>query len=203
MPRGYRLLVIAIGLILSAASQPRQGGDTEQRHQQTSEQGALRDIASSLQEANKPDETTKPCPKEGPDRKSDLCAQWKAADAAEASAYWTQATFWLGISGVFLGFLTLIAAGAAAKFAREAVMTADRALRDGDRAFIYPEMVIEHGIMNSATGKLSAWQFWFPWKNSGSTAARRCEAQVNAYYLTQDLTHKALGLPFGTLVSLQ
>ncbi|TCM18155.1 hypothetical protein EDF56_105505 [Novosphingobium sp. PhB165] len=54
------------------------------------------------------------------DRRSDLCAQWKAADAAQASANWTLWTVWLGLFGLCIGFGTLIAAAIAAFWAKRA-----------------------------------------------------------------------------------
>ncbi|MET0360737.1 MAG: hypothetical protein ABW048_03190, partial [Sphingobium sp.] len=54
------------------------------------------------------------------DRRSDLCAQWKAADAAERSADWTRNTFWLGLAGTAIGGLTLAAAAFAAWWAKRA-----------------------------------------------------------------------------------
>jgi hypothetical protein len=54
------------------------------------------------------------------DRRSEICAQWKAADAAQESAVWAGRTFWLGIFGVLGGFLTLGAATAAAWYAKRA-----------------------------------------------------------------------------------
>jgi len=82
----------------------------------------LKEIAAALKDANKPDDTTKPCGKNEDNRSSDLCAQWKAADAARGSAIWAERTFWLGIGGLVVGFLTLIAAGAAAFFAHKAAV---------------------------------------------------------------------------------
>ncbi|MBI2260047.1 MAG: hypothetical protein HYU62_00045 [Caulobacterales bacterium] len=50
-------------------------------------------------------------------RRSDLCAQWKAADSAAEAALWTR---WTGIftgGGLGVGFVTMVAAIAAAVFA--------------------------------------------------------------------------------------
>jgi hypothetical protein len=52
-------------------------------------------------------EYRKPC--EGPKGKdeSDLCAQWRAAKAAENSAFWAKWSFWVGIGGMIGLFWTL------------------------------------------------------------------------------------------------
>jgi hypothetical protein len=63
------------------------------------------------------DNLTKPCEEGRDKRNSDLCAQWKAADAAKKSADWG---VYLGLVGVFIGVLTLAAAFAAAIFAKSA-----------------------------------------------------------------------------------
>lgn len=70
---------------------------------------------ASSQDAGDPPGYKDPCEVGQDNRRSDLCAQWKAADAAEQSAFWTRI-------GVIVGGLTLFAAGAAAKFARDAAL---------------------------------------------------------------------------------
>jgi hypothetical protein len=55
-----------------------------------------------------------------------LCAQWKAADAASESADWTRRSFYLGIGSAVIGGLTLVAAAAAASYARDAAVEARR-----------------------------------------------------------------------------
>ncbi|SIT52783.1 hypothetical protein BQ8794_10153 [Mesorhizobium prunaredense] len=74
----------------------------------------------------KTDPIEAPCQAGVDDRSSDLCAQWKAADAAQESAKWTM---W----GVSVGALTLLAAvgaawfaGAAANYTRKGVAEAKR-----------------------------------------------------------------------------
>ncbi len=69
-------------------------------------------------------------------RSSDLCAQWKAADAAKEAAYWTGETFWLGVGGLAVGFLTLGAACAAAYFAKVAGDSAKKALINSEMPYL-------------------------------------------------------------------
>lgn len=51
---------------------------------------------------------------------SDLCAQWRAAKAAEDSAFWTKLGFWVGLFGMFGLFWTLY-------YTREAVADTGKA----------------------------------------------------------------------------
>jgi hypothetical protein len=78
---------------------------------------SLADIASSFRKANVPLDLNQPCEKGASNRASDLCAQWKAADAAESSA---TAAWRFGSLGAFIGILTLAAASAAAWYAKKA-----------------------------------------------------------------------------------
>jgi hypothetical protein len=79
------------------------------------------------------------CERGKDDRQSDLCAQWKAADAAAdgvSLAYWQTVIGWIGIA---LGAATMAAAIAAAWYARSAAIhsrTAATAFVEAERATI-------------------------------------------------------------------
>lgn len=113
MSRGYRLLIVALaGLILAGANH----SDPESRVQESDSQAEvaerLRDIAPTYhQQAERteiPDKQVEPC-NPGDDRRySDLCAQWKAADAAADSAWWAWAA---GIAGVISTVGVILALG--------------------------------------------------------------------------------------------
>ena len=80
------------------------------------------------------DPLTAPCAPGADNRASDLCAQWKAADAARLSAIWTRLAGLLAILGLAIGSGTLLAAIAAARYAREAARQAKRAADVADTA---------------------------------------------------------------------
>lgn len=61
-----------------------------------------------------------PCLRGEENRYSDLCAQWKAADASADSAAWAKGTYFIAIGGLVVGALTLGSAVAAAWYARAA-----------------------------------------------------------------------------------
>ncbi|MNK31863.1 hypothetical protein D3C87_503070 [compost metagenome] len=72
-------------------------------------------------------------------RSSDLCAQWKAADAASESAAWTARNFWLSLLGTVVGAGTLLAAFMAAIYAKHAAKEARRSADIAKDAFIASE----------------------------------------------------------------
>lgn len=94
----------------------------------------LQSIQTTLQMANEPKALERECDPEKPDRASDLCAQWRAADAAADSADWTERSFWLALAGLIIGTATLIAAGAAAWFAKGATVEAKRGASAAENA---------------------------------------------------------------------
>lgn len=118
MLRGYRGIFLAFGLILSAATQPQhQNGQNPAKTTNSKIEHSLNGIISTQHEAEKASDLDKPC-KEGDDnRASDLCAQWKAANAAQNA---TTAAWLFGALGSLIGAFTLAAAVAAAKFAKNA-----------------------------------------------------------------------------------
>ncbi|MBA2921079.1 hypothetical protein GON01_09380 [Sphingomonas sp. MAH-20] len=90
--------------------------------------------ATALEKQNDPSPLEQPCKPGENNRGSDLCAQWKAADAAADSALWTERTFYLAIIGTLIGGLTLAAAFAAAKFARDAAIETRRGASAAEQA---------------------------------------------------------------------
>jgi hypothetical protein len=79
MPRGYRYAIVAaLGWLSLTGAAPRENYDTANN--------------SAIREADKAPEQDRGCKPGKDDHKSDLCAQWKAADAAQEAAnysFWT------------------------------------------------------------------------------------------------------------------
>lgn len=141
----------------------------------------------------------KPCRGNEEDRRSDLCAQWKAADAAERGANWTANGFWIQLGGLIVGAITMFAAIAAALFAKDASYQAKRAAdssddmaqearkstsaavsaAQGDRAWVLPAG-LDHGPFQNGTldGKAVSNGFAFvpKFKNFGSSPALEVSA---------------------------
>lgn len=82
--------------------------------------------ATSRQSETPPD---RGCVGKPSDRSSELCAQWSAVDVASVALKWSEASFWLGILGTFLGLLTTAAAFLAARYAKGAFQAAELDLR--------------------------------------------------------------------------
>lgn len=104
MSKGDRCIILAaFGWLSLTAQHPDPEAERKQAEAQQSIANALGNVASTYQEHTKRAEgskETEPC-EQGDDRRySELCAQWKAADAAADSAWWA----WM--SGV-LGALSL------------------------------------------------------------------------------------------------
>jgi hypothetical protein len=152
--RRMRAVLFALAaLFLAAASPSGQQGQSQQPGNSNEIAASANGTEATVVEAAREQQTDTGC-KAGQDRReSDLCAQWKAADAAHASAVWAEYTYWLGVVGLGIGFLTLLAAGAAAKFARDAATetkrgadAADNTLRS-NRAWLvvdHPNFGVRH-----------------------------------------------------------
>lgn len=114
----WRIIIAVAGLVLAAFAQPEaQNREQPNSAAQPKIEQSLRDIAASPSEANRPSNLVQPCDHGESNRSSDLCAQWKAADAAESAA---NAAWLFGTLGTLIGAFTLAAAIAAAFFAKKA-----------------------------------------------------------------------------------
>lgn len=117
--------MIAVALALMGASPPedqrgKEQSNTQQPHGQAS-------APATMPQKPNPDPLNAACKVGDDNRSSDLCAQWKAADAAaqgakaaDRSALWAQLTGIFTFVGLIVGAVTMGAAIAAAMFAREA-----------------------------------------------------------------------------------
>jgi hypothetical protein len=109
MFRGYRGIFVAVaGLALAGASHPpqqRQQAEQAGSTQQTEPPAEI--IASAIRDTIIAPDEDRGC-REGDDRgESDLCAQWKAADAARDAANYTWWGLLVGIAGTGLLLFTL------------------------------------------------------------------------------------------------
>ncbi|MFW2446010.1 MAG: hypothetical protein ACN4E6_01670 [Qipengyuania pacifica] len=98
---------------------------------------ALEDIATNYrQQIEKADQVLKikPCGPSDENRHSELCAQWKSADAAAESAKSSTRAAWIGVISSVLVFLALGVALQSNKIARQ---TARRQLR----AYVHPDRI--------------------------------------------------------------
>jgi hypothetical protein len=128
MLRGYRGIVAALGLVL-AAHHPQAAAQSKQSNPQERSARALEDLAARYDEQAKRAERsreTEQC-KQGDDKRySDLCAQWKAADAAADSAWWAAVAGFATAISTVLVLIALRLAFGSNSIARD---TAKRQLR--------------------------------------------------------------------------
>jgi hypothetical protein len=130
MPRGYRYVILAAcGVALGVLSPPSNAARSDQSNTQSTTSRDLERIATALERPPERDAPDAGCDQGKENRKSDLCAQWKAADAAKDSADWTRRTFWLAVAGTIIGGLTLGAAAYAAFYAKAAADAASETLK--------------------------------------------------------------------------
>lgn len=103
--------------------------------QETGQTGASEELpAPSIIRDLYIDDIAAPCAPDEDNRRSDLCAQWKAADAASVSALWTKWSVLLDGIGLAAGLITVVAAGFAAWYARKAAIYAGRSAEEAGRA---------------------------------------------------------------------
>lgn len=108
MLRGYRGVFLALaGLILLGSSQPPKDSENGKQSAASGDlQKAAADISAAIAKLQIPVEENPPCDKGQDNRSSDLCAQWKAADAARDAAEYAWMTMILGFVGTVLLVLT-------------------------------------------------------------------------------------------------
>lgn len=78
-------------------------------------------------------ENRQPCEKPKGHDESDLCAQWKAARAAESSALWTERGFWIGLASVIGLGATIILTLRATEAAQRSARAAEKAVESAER----------------------------------------------------------------------
>ena len=159
MLRGYRGIVAALGLVL-AAHHPNAEAQPKQSNPQERSASALENIASRYGEQAKRSESsreTEQCEQRDDKRYSDLCAQWKAADAAADSAWWAAVGGFATAISTVLVLIALRLAFGSNSIARD---TAKRQLR----AYLtFGEFVLN---LDKAD-----WRLQLKWNNRGQTPA--------------------------------
>jgi len=152
-------ILILSACLLSAAGKPDGQDGKALPHQiqpkaiDEKAEKAREPLPSSTTNTNTPSRHDQPCPTGRDDRDSDLCAQWKAADAAKSAA---DAAWWIGGAGVLIGALTLLTAIAAAAYARGAARHTKEGATQAKRASDAAEEALTHS-QNASRTDLRAW----------------------------------------------
>jgi hypothetical protein len=131
--RDWHVIIALIGsLFLVGASSSSE--NFAQKHEAPNQQKSAQtgtETTPTAQTTKVADEITKPCTENENNRRSELCAQWKAADAAVNSANSSWQQVGIGYVGIVIGFMTLVAAAMAAFYAKRA---AEETKRGADTA---------------------------------------------------------------------
>lgn len=165
MPRGYRYVIVAaFGWLALTGQHPKPTADPKQTRAQESIANSLSNIATTNNElaerAKRPVER-QPCGPGNYKSNDDLCAQWKAADAAADATWWAQWGTWLSGVSLFAVAIAIYLTIESNNIARE---TAKRQLR-AYLAFTHTSLVTDHTL--SPDGSIM-----FLLKNFGQTPGR-------------------------------
>lgn len=187
----WSILLAIAGLATLGASPPNKDNGEPSENSNKQITPAFEGKTITLGEANKSSELEKPCKEGENQRSSDLCAQWKAADAAQSSSL---AAWLFGALGSLIGGLTLAAAWSAAKWAKRAAQETERSAQaaeaalvesaksavaaqetlKSDRAWICHSSIQSGDVTNSTFIDMTikkGFHFVFNWKNFGRSPA--------------------------------
>lgn len=116
-----RIIVAAIALTMASLGHSQvPKSDQSEANKHVGDQ--LARIAATVEKIPTAAASDPGCSPTKDDRRSDLCAQWKSADAATQSAFWSLWMVVLSVFGLFIGGGTLFAAWRAAHWAKEAAV---------------------------------------------------------------------------------
>ena len=123
------IVVLGVGSLLTLAGAPQIRAQTKQAEATANQTQAAPSVASNTEavEPIQPSEYYKPCRQDNRNYRSDLCAQWTAAQGAIDAAYWAKWGFWLSLAGL-LGLVGTLF------YTRKAVLAAEEGTRDADAA---------------------------------------------------------------------
>jgi hypothetical protein len=152
MLRGYRFIVIAAfgWLSLAASNPPNQSSHPDKAASQNEISDAANTVATAITETVKSPEKDGGCDQGKDERNSDLCAQWKAADAARDAANYA---FW-SLFGTIVGTVLLIWTLSETRLSsrREArayvkfEMIQDSIAIDASEMFAIPLRIVNYGL---------------------------------------------------------
>ncbi len=181
MQRTCKLAFLALGLFLIAAHPPTDKG-------QPTPAVAAEQSRSAELPADAGAEVNRPCKPGVDQRSSDLCAQWKAADAADTSALWAFWTWIAGLAGLGIGGGTLFAAWRAAHWAKLAAIHTEAGAAQSERSAKAAEDALEQAKFTSRTD-LRAWV--------------SVEAQLLEYKRTTDHAHFTIEISLANIGKTQ
>lgn len=145
MPRGYRLFVITLGLILAGAAPPKKEPVTQTAaHQVSPTQAPPADYSPY------PDKQADSCYQAKDHDSADLCAQWRAAIAAEKAsnaAWWGNLIGGVGAALSFASVILVIAALRQTERSLSAASAANEIARDTAKSQLRAYVMAEDQFM--------------------------------------------------------
>jgi hypothetical protein len=197
MPKGFRLVVIAVVGWLSLVAAGAAPNGKVAIHKGGAHQTLSKKLEGITPAVEKQDAIPSPdggCERGKDDRKSDLCAQWKAADAAFDAAASGRQQVNIGIIGLILGAATMIAAIAAALYAKRAAVATEQTVqisRDAtNAAFLVQRPWIDVEVTAKGfcliSGKVDM-RALVTTKNIGSAPATSLAIHCKAHIMTLDM----------------
>jgi len=198
MPRGYRFLIAASGLgaliwatvfgySLAASNYPNEKRYQAYRYPSDDENGAITAISKGIHSF----EYREPCHNPKGHDESDLCAQWRAANAAENSAFWAKWSFSVTVLGAIGLGITLwfnLKAWEAAKKANE--ISEDTARRQL-RAYVSQEGW-DWRFYSADNANIDRWDVNIDWVNGGVTPTRNLRLLLWKYSEINDIPEEYL-----------
>jgi hypothetical protein len=138
------LIVFGIGLLIGTLNYP-----DEQRHQEYryTDKDITDTKIATRPDLSKAKEYNAPCEKPYGKDESDLCAQWRAAKAAENSAFWTKWGVWIAVIGSSLLMWQIVLTRKAVQDtgeATQAMIDANKIARESAHAQIRAYLAVEH-----------------------------------------------------------
>ncbi|MFM5954538.1 MAG: hypothetical protein ACKOPE_09600 [Novosphingobium sp.] len=180
---GLATLLIAFGLgaYVTALNYPQ-----EQRYQSyryTAEQPDQAKPTLAAKADPQPLQYRTPCRQPEGQGESDLCAQWRAANAAEDSALWTKWGVWIGIIGSSLLLWQIMLTRKAVEDtseATEAMREANKIAGDAQRAWI--SLAIRPVLIESYGNDGLLFEIEYTCKNIGSTVATHFDVEAGILF---------------------
>lgn len=166
--RSWRTILAAFGIALAVALPTAKGFAQEAQPQEVLQNADPQPIDDEVEGHNI---LERPCEFGRDDRSSDLCAQWKAADAAAASVIVAEKSFWSGVVGLVISSITFVTAVAAAIYARGAMIETRRMGEAQSRAYLGEEKTEFLFSVNQINGERSINNCVVSWKNYGESPA--------------------------------
>lgn len=161
-----------------------------QPYRYTSEQPAQVDATAAGQSQSHAFEYRTPCSDPEGQGESDLCAQWKSANAADDSAFWTKWGFWIGVIGSSLLLWQIILTRQAVEDTGHATAAMNRQnelVEAAQRPWIAIDIQIDQA---TSTREQLCIEGRLTFKNIGQTAARQFSPRAKVFFSGPDYTNQ-------------